>query len=157
MSDSPDIKPPELPPLAKLEDLEAATVNMVITLADDSEVTWPMKMLPMYQMMQITAPYPDPKPPIADLKYGGAPVYDRTDPTYLAGCEQAAWMRNSLLIAEMSLIELPGDTREAKAEHIRNKFDPLVSEQIVLALHLQREKAKARIVSRAATFPRGRI
>lgn len=154
MSDSPDIKPPQIPPLAKLDDLEVATINMVITLADNSEVTLPMKMIPRFKMLQLTASIPDPEPPLIDYGKGGVPIYNRNDATYLAGCEQASFKRNSILIAEMVLIELPGETLEQKAEYIRDKFDPLVTEQIVLALKLQQEKAKARIISRAATFPR---
>lgn len=142
------------PPMAILSDLEAATINMVITLADNSEVTLPMKMLPQYRMLELTAQIRDPNPPLIDYGQGGKPIFNYEDPAYIAGVEQAAFKRNSILIAEMVLIDIPGDTLEAKAEYIRTKFDPLVTEQIVLALRLQREKAKARIVTRAATFPR---
>lgn len=142
------------PPIAKLEDLEAATINMVITLADNSEVTWPMRMLPQYRQMQLTAGIVNPQPPLIDFGKGGVPVYNHNDPAYIAGVEEAAFKRNSILIAEMSLIDIPGETLEERATYIREKFDPLVTEQIVLALKLQREKGKARIISRAATFPR---
>ena len=156
MSDSPDIKPPDIPPLAQLADLECETINMVVTLMDGAEVTLPMKMLPQYRMMEITADIPEVKPPVKDfdLKKHGEPVYDYEDKAFLASAEAMTFKRNSVIIAESLLIDIPGETLAEKAEYVRTKFDPLVLEQIVLALRIQREKAKARIVARAGMFPR---
>lgn len=148
-------KPLETPPQAILADLEHATITLIITLMDDSEVTLPMKMLPQYRMMELTTNIPDPLPPIKDYKLpGGDPIYDFNDKTYIADRERATFNRNSAIIAESLLIDIPGETVDAKAAYVREKFDTLVLEQIVLALQMQRQKAKARIVARAATFPR---
>lgn len=161
MTDAPitptaDVKPLETPPVAKLADLELATINMVVTLMDGAEVTLPMKMLPQFRMMEITTAVPDPllKAPLKDWGKGGVPILDEEDRVYLAEKERTTFLRNSIIIAESLLIDIPGSTPTEKAEYVREKFDPLVLEQITMALQIQRQKAKARIIARAATFPR---
>jgi hypothetical protein len=55
-------------------------------------------------------------------------------------------------MAEMMLMDIPGETNEQKAEYIRDKFDPLITEQIMLFISELRMKARARVIARAETF-----
>ncbi len=48
--------------------------------------------------------------------------------------------------------EIPGETLEEQAAYIRETFDPIVTDQLVSVIGERREKAKARIITRAETF-----
>jgi len=150
MTDSPNITPP--PPAASLSDLECSTITVVITLADDSEVTVPMKLIPQFRMMQLNAMIPSAIAPIVDYKAADKPVYNYNDPAYVAAANEVYFKRNCLNLAEMVLMPIPGDTLEERATYIREKFDPLVTDQLVSVVGIQREKVKARIITRAETF-----
>lgn len=158
MTDNPiDVTTPvkalETPQKATLSDLECALITVVITLADDSEVTVPMKMIPQYRMMQLSAMIPSAMPPMVDIQHGTQkPIYNYSDPAFVAAVGKVQFERNCLMLAEMVKIDIPGETLEGKATYIRETFDPIVTDQLVNVIGERREKAKARIVTRAETF-----
>ena len=148
------VKPIETPQKATLSDLECATITVVITLADDSPVTVPMKMIPQHRMMQLSAMIPSAMPPVVDYKTDGSrqPIYGYNDPAFVASVGRVQFERNCLMLAEMVQLDIPGATTEEKASYIRETFDPIVTDQLVNVIGERREKAKARIVTRAETF-----
>lgn len=157
MTDLPEIVPtpadaPKTPQTATLSDLECATITVVVTLADDAEVTIPVRMIPQYRMMQLSAMIPSAVPPLVDYASGGKPIYNYADSVFVAAVGEVTFKRNCLMLAEMVQMQLPGDTLEDKATYIREKFDPLVTDQLVSVVGMQREKVKARIITRAETF-----
>lgn len=145
-------KVPEPPQKAILSDLECATITVVITLADDNEVTVPMKMIPQYRMMQLSAMIPSAVPPLVDYAAGGKPVYNYNDAVFVAAVGKVNFERSCLMLAEMVKLDIPGETLEEKAAYIRETFDPIVTDQLVSVISERREKAKARIITRAETF-----
>jgi hypothetical protein len=153
----PQAEPPKTPQKATLLDLECATITVVVTLADDAEVTVPMRLIPQYRMMQLSAMIPSavPPQPVDAVKAadGGVKwIYNYNDPAYIAEASEVAYKRNALMLAEMIQIDIPGETLEECATYIRDKFDPLVTDQLTSVIGMQREKAKARIITRAETF-----
>lgn len=146
------VTPPETPQKASLSDLECATITVVITLADNAEVALPMKMIPQYRMMQLSAMIPSAVPPLVDYAAGGKPVYNYADAKFVADVGEVQFKRNCLMLAEMVQIDIPGETLEEKSTYIREKFDPIVTDQLVSVVGERREKAKARIITRAETF-----
>lgn len=153
-----EIETPEKPVVAAiLSDLECSTITVVVTLADDAQVTVPMKLIPQYRMMQLNAMIPAaplPAPTDAVKKADGTIDWkiNYNDPTYIAASNEVWFKRNCLNLAEMVLLPIPGDTLEDRAQYIREKFDPLVTDQLVSVVGMQREKVKARILTRAETF-----
>lgn len=147
------VKPVETPQKATLADLECAMITVVIQLADDTEVTVPVKMIPQYRMMQLSAMIPSALPPVVDIQHGTQkPVYNYNDPAFVAQVGEVQFKRNCLMLAEMVKIDIPGETLDDKALYIRENFDPIVTDQLVNVVGERREKAKARIVTRAETF-----
>lgn len=152
-----DITPTETPKtptqMATLDDLECATITVEIELADEARVILPMKMIPQFRMMQLSAMIPSATPPQPiDFISGGRPVYNYNDPAYIASVNEVTFKRSALMLAEMVCIDIPGNTLEEKALYIREKFDPLVTDQLIAVISERREKAKARVVTRAETF-----
>jgi len=147
---------PKTPQMATLSDLECSTITVVVTLADENEVAIPVKLIPQWRMMQLSAMIPSAVPPVTDgakqpdgsVKW----VYNYSDAGYLAAASEVGFKRNTLMLAEMVQMEIPGETLEKRAEYIRERFDPLVTDQLVSVIGMQREKAKARIITRAETF-----
>jgi len=160
MTDSPNITPQPL--AATLSDLECSTITVVITLADSAEVTVPMKLIPQFRMMQLSAMIPDapPPPPGKDIRKNpdGSMNWDfnYNDPAYVAADAEVNWKRNCLMLAEMLQLPLTGETLQEKADYIRTAFDPLVTDQLISVVRIQRQKVKARIITRAETFLAGR-
>lgn len=154
MTDNPEIA---ISP-ASLSDLECGTITVVVTLADSAEVTVPMKLLPQYRMMQLSAmipnaPLPQPtdaagKNPDGSVKW----IYNYNDPVYVAAANEVYFKRNCLILAEMVQLTIPGDSLQERADYIREHFDPLVTDQLTSVVSIQREKVKARIITRAETF-----
>lgn len=142
------------PPVATLSDLEPSLITIVVTLVDDSEVTIPLKLVPQYRMMRLNAMVPSAMPPVVDydLKNSGRPVYNYNDSTFIADSVEVNWKRNCLIMAEMIQLPIPGETLDERATYIREHFDPLVTDQLAGVIGERREKAKARIVTRAETF-----
>ena len=140
------------PQIASLSDLECSTITVVVTLADDADVSIPVRMIPQHRMMQLSASIPSAVPPLVDYAAGGKPVYNYNDNTFIANASEVAFKRNCLMLAEMIQMDIPGEALEDKAQYIREKFDPLVTEQLIGVINDRREKAKARVVTRAETF-----
>lgn len=146
---------PTPPPLATLSDLECATITVVVSLADDSEVIVPLKLITQARMMELGATVPSPKAPVVDYAPGGKPVFDYTDAGYQAAMAKANLARNTLSLAEMLQLYIPGATTDEKAQYIREKFDPIVTQSLIGVVNDQIGKAKARVISRAETFHGG--
>jgi len=140
------------PQVATLGDLECATITVIVTLADESEVTIPLRLLPQHRMMQLAATIPSAQPPLVNYASGGKPIYNYNDSAFVAEVNEIAFKRNCLMLAEMIQMNITGETVEDKAQYIREKFDPLVTEQLIGIVNDRREKAKARIITRAETF-----
>lgn len=146
-------KAPTTPQKATLGDLECATITVIVSLADESEVIVPMKMIPQYRMMQLSAMIPSAMPPMVDIQHGTQkPIYNYADPAFVAAVGEVSFKRNCLMLAEMVKIDIPGETLEEKAKYIQETFDPIVTDQLIGVVSERREKAKARIVTRAETF-----
>lgn len=155
MTDAPTVTTPaETPQIATLSDLECATITVIVELADASTVSVPMKMIPQYRMMQLSAMIPSAVPPLRDIAPGGKPVYNYEDSAYIANVGKVNFERSSLMLAEMISLSIPGETLEERATYIREKFDPIVTDQLVNVIAKRREEAKARIITRAETFHR---
>lgn len=156
MTDSPTpTNAPKALPMATLADLEASTINLAITLIDGNEVLLPIKLLSEYRTIQINHMRPTPDAPTTDAKKVDGAVQwikNYNDPTYQLEAAKVISERASLQLAEMIQLPIPGDDLEAKGEYIRSKFDQLVIDQIFGAIREQREKAKARVITRAETF-----
>lgn len=163
MTDAPEITQapaalPEKPSptLATLSDLECANITLIVPLHDEKEVAVPIRMVSQYRRMQINAMVAEPTPPTVDGNRAADGtinwVKNFSDPNYLMAATEANFKRNSMVMAEMIQLALPGDTLDEKGQYIREKFDPLVTQQIWNWYVNQFEKAKARIITRAETF-----
>jgi hypothetical protein len=62
------------PQPATLSDLECATINVAVSLADGEEVTIALKLIPQYRMMQLANTIPQPTLAVADFGAGGKPI-----------------------------------------------------------------------------------
>jgi len=140
-------------PLATLADLECATITVEIELSDGVPLLVPCKLIPQWKLVQIGSVVPNAQPPLVDYAAGGKPVYNYSDPGYIAAQMEVNFRRNCLQLAAMIQIEIPdADTNEKRADYIRDNFDPRVTEGLAGIINQQIERVKARILTRAETF-----
>ena len=160
MSDTEEKKPKKPIRLATLDDLEIGKWNVVVELGlneagEMDEVLIPLNALSYYQVQQIRADIKDPMPPMAGHRDGGIPVYNFSDPAYLAerNMKEAERMHAFLLAAwPEDKIPLPGATDAEKIEHLKFKLTASVVRQLLERLQGLIMEGNARVEARAATF-----
>ncbi len=123
------------------EDLGEVVTDVKLTRPDGRVLLVPMRTLSEQEVYELALKFPMPKPPLGEPgRWDGPnnpvsqkPKYD--DPGYIKAMEDRNNAYSRRMIVRSLLMELPGDTEEAKAAALEKNIGAWASRQLVTCLN----------------------
>lgn len=138
--------------VASLEDLKPAAVNVEVELEDGEIVVFPLRMPTFFDMLKVERAIPLPEAPPMGADKHGRPVRNTNDAGYLQSLGETYTRRQTVHLAKALLMDVPGDTDEAKADWLQDNLSARVMRLLGAVFQEVVRGGEARVEDRAATF-----